>query len=417
MARGDSLAALRSGSLRRYAFARLAAVLGAQMQGVAVGWQLYERTESAYALGLVGLIEVIPVVLLALPVGHLVDRLSRRNVAIAAQAGLGLASLGLTAVSYFQGPIWAIFGLILAIGVATAFASPSNSAFIPEIVPAADLANANAWLSSGWELSTMGGPALAGILIAATGGATTVYALNLVASATYVAVMFTIPRPPKRPPPPAEKGALMAGLRFVWNTELFLSAITLDLFAVLLGGATALLPIFAKDILHVGPAGLGWLRAAPAVGAFLMAIVTTRLPPWKHSGRVLLMSVAGFGAATIGFGLSTSFPLSLFFLFLTGLFDNVSVVIRRTLEQIVTPDALRGRVSSVTYVFIGCSNELGAFESGFTAGLFGAPLSVLGGGIGTVLVVALVAWKWRSLARLGSLEELAAKHAEPHPVA
>jgi hypothetical protein len=249
-----------------------------------------------------------------------------------------------------------------------------------------------------------------------TGKSTTVYALNALASLIFVGTLLTIQRPPK---PKAQhlndKDALMAGLRFVWNTELFLSAITLDLFAVLLGGATALLPIFAKDILQVGPVGFGWLRAAPALGAFLMAMVTARLPPWKNAGRALLLCVAGFGAATVGFGLSRSFALSLFCLFLTGLFDNVSVVIRRTLEQIVTPNELRGRVSAVTYVFIGCSNELGAFESGFTAALLGPTLSVVGGGIGTMLVVGFVAWKWRALSRLGSLQELAVKSSTLHP--
>jgi MFS family permease len=199
---------------------------------------------------------------------------------------------------------------------------------------------------------------------------------------------------------------MFAGFAFIRRNPLFLAAITLDLFAVLLGGAVALLPMYAKDVLNVGPTGLGWLRAAPAAGALLMALVTTRLPPWKKPGVVLMAVVVGFGLSTIGFGLSTSFPLSLLCLFLTGVFDNVSVVIRLTLEQVLTPDSLRGRVSAVHHVFIGFSNELGSFESGATAALFGPVASVVGGGIGTVLIVGVVALAWPALAKLERLDQL-----------
>jgi hypothetical protein len=210
---------------------------------------------------------------------------------------------------------------------------------------------------------------------------------------------------------------LRAGLRFVFATDLLLSAITLDLFAVLLGGATALLPVFARDVLHVGARGLGWLRAAPSLGALSMAVVTTQLPPWRHAGRALLFAVAGFGVATLGFGLSRSFALSMIFLAATGLFDNVSVVIRLTLEQVVTPDRLRGRVSSVHYVFIGLSNEMGEFESGATAALLGPLGSVVLGGVGTLAVVALVAWRWPALRKLGALADLRAVDPEGPPAA
>ncbi|HEX4383129.1 MAG TPA: MFS transporter, partial [Myxococcales bacterium] len=198
----------------------------------------------------------------------------------------------------------------------------------------------------------------------------------------------------------------LAGAKFIFNTRVLLAAMTLDLFAVLLGGATALLPIFAKDVLHVGASGLGWLRAAPSIGAFTMAIVQTRIKPWKSAGRALLITVAGFGAATLVFGLSRSFPLSMAALALTGVFDNVSVVIRLTLEQLLTPDSMRGRVSSIHYVFIGLSNELGEFESGSTAALFGPIASVVGGGLGTLLVVAVVFWAWPEMSKLGALTEL-----------
>ncbi len=208
---------------------------------------------------------------------------------------------------------------------------------------------------------------------------------------------------------------MFAGFRFIRGNPLFLAAITLDLFAVLFGGAVALLPIFAKDILDVGPSGLGWLRAAPGAGALTMALVTTRLPPWQRPGRTLLLVVAGFGLAALGFGLSRWFALSLLCLFFTGVFDNVSVVIRLTLEQTITPDHLRGRVSAINYVFVGCSNEFGAFESGATAALVGPTLSVVGGGLATLLVVAIVSAAWPQLARLGPLHSLAPREPVNQP--
>jgi predicted MFS family arabinose efflux permease len=234
------------------------------------------------------------------------------------------------------------------------------------------------------------------------------------AAACQVLMILMLRTMPVRQPTPATErrtaGDVFAGFRFVRANPLFLSAITLDLFAVLFGGAVALLPVFAKDILQVGPEGLGWLRAAPGAGALSMALITTRLRPWRHPGRVLLWVVAGFGAATIGFGLSRSFALSLLCLFLTGVFDNVSVVIRLTLEQTITPDRLRGRVSAINYVFIGFSNEFGAFESGATAAWFGPTLSVVGGGFATLVVVLMVRVVWPQLARVGPLHSLAPAH-------
>jgi predicted MFS family arabinose efflux permease len=223
----------------------------------------------------------------------------------------------------------------------------------------------------------------------------------------FIAMLRTLPaRLPPRSQQKRSTSEIFAGFTFVRRNPLFLAAITLDLFAVLFGGAIALLPIYAKDILQVGPAGLGWLRAAPGLGAMSMALVTTRLHPWPRPGRVLLIAVIGFGLATIGFGLSRSFPFSLFCLYLTGVFDNISVVIRLTLEQTITPDHLRGRVSAINYVFVGFSNEFGAFESGATAALFGPTLSVVGGGIATLLVVALVRTAWPTLSRIGPLHTL-----------
>ena len=408
-ARRDSLAALRLPDVRRYVVGRLLATFAAQMQAIAVGWHLYERTGSAWALGLTGLVEVVPALVLALPAGHLADRFDRRRVSMAAQALLAAAAVGLALVSFLAGPVWFIYLLLFFSGVGVAFSSPASNALFAQLVPPEHFANANAWLSSGRQLSAMAGPAFAGALIAISGGATPVFVLQSVCSLAFVAALAGVRN--VRAAQAAVDGSagaheagslsdLFAGLRFVWRNEVFLAAITLDLFAVLLGGATALLPIFAKDVLHVSPTGLGLLRAAPSLGAFTMALITVRLPPWKRPGVTLLWVVAGFGAATIAFGLSRSFALSLAMLFLTGLFDNVSVVIRFTLEQTLTPDHMRGRVGAIHWVFIGLSNEMGAFESGATAALVGPMWSVVGGGLGTLLVVALVAARFRSLYRL-----------------
>jgi hypothetical protein len=278
---------------------------------------------------------------------------------------------------------------------------------MPQILQPEQLLNANAWLASSYQLASVSGPAIGGLLIALHGDATWAFLASAAGQLVFIAALLTMP--PLLPPPIAARRTtrdLFAGFGFIWKNPVFLAAIMLDLFAVLLGGAVALLPVFAKDILHVGPTGLGWLRAAPSVGALCMALLTTRLPPWRRPGLALLVTVAGFGLATIGFGLSKTLWLSLLCLFLTGVFDEVSVVIRLTLEQILTPNALRGRVSALHYVFIGLSNEFGTFESGATAALFGPVISVVGGGCGTLLVVGIVALFWPALARLPPLHTL-----------
>jgi predicted MFS family arabinose efflux permease len=289
-----------------------------------------------------------------------------------------------------------------------AFAAPSIGTIIPQLLPPAQFANANAWISSCFELASISGPALGGFLIAATGGTTTSYVVAAVGHLIAFVTFFAVPliRQHEEARNTRSASDLFAGFGFLIHQPVFLAASTLDLFAVLLGGSVALLPVFAKDILHVGPSGLGWLRAAPSLGALLMAVVSTRLLPWKRPGRVLLITVAGFGASALGFGLSKSFAVSMVFLFLTGAFDMVSVVIRSTLEQVVTPDHLRGRVRAVNAVFIGCSNELGAFESGATAAWLGPVVSVAGGGVGTLLVVAIAAIAWPTLAQVGPLHTL-----------
>ena len=383
------------------------------MINVAVGWLLYERTADAWSLGLVGVAELTPVLLLMVIAGNAADRYPRRNIGIFAHAVLTTAAVGLAMLSWLDGPTWAIYALLFMIGTARAFASPSVNTILPQLLAPAEFANANAWLSSTFQLAAISGPAVGGMLIAVTGTATAAFALAAVGQLLFIAMLRTMP---VRVPPPAahrrSAAEVFAGFRFVRANPLFLSAITLDLFAVLFGGAVALLPIFAKDILQVGPAGLGWLRAAPGVGALSMALITTRLKPWPRPGVVLLWAVAGFGAAAIGFGLSRSFSLSLACLFLTGVFDNISVVIRLTLEQTITPDHLRGRVSAINYVFIGFSNEFGAFESGATAALFGPTISVVGGGFATLMVVLMVRAVWPQLARIGPLHTLAPAEAQ-----
>ncbi|MGE3268469.1 MAG: MFS transporter [Chloroflexota bacterium] len=412
----DALEALRNPYVRKFAVGKMASSLGAQIITVAIGWELYERTNDPWALGLVGLFEILPVLFLMLPAGNASDRLIRRNVAMGAYGTLALAALGLTWISYTAAPVELVYGLLVIIGAARCFASPSVEALLPQIIPRRTFGNAQAWLVSSGQISSIGGPALGGVLIWVLGAATWTYLIAAVMELIFVALLATFP------PLRAERANhqqsikdLFGGFAFIRRNPVFLAAITLDLFGVMLGGAVALLPIFAKDILQIGPEGLGMLRAAPALGALLAALMVTRLPPWKKPGVVLLWMVAGFGLSAAGFGLSTNVALSLFCLFLTGAFDSVSMVIRGTLEQMITPDHLRGRVLAVEFTFIGFSNEFGTFRAGAMASFFGPVLAVVGGGIGTVLVVAVVALLWPSLAKIGPLHTLRPPESEMEP--
>jgi predicted MFS family arabinose efflux permease len=301
------------------------------------------------------------------------------------------------------------------VGTARSMSSPAVSTILPQLLAPAEFANANAWLASTYQLASITGPAAGGLLIAATGGATAAFVSAMIGQMLFAVILATLPKVAPSAGRHRSAQDIFAGFRFVRANPLFLSAITLDLFAVLFGGAVALLPIFAKDILQVGPAGLGWLRAAPGMGAMTMALITTRVKPWQRPGVVLLWTVAGFGLATVGFGLSRSFALSMFCLFLTGVFDNISVVIRLTLEQVITPDHLRGRVAAINYVFVGFSNEFGAFESGAAAALFGPILAVVGGGVATLLVVLVVRAAWPQLLRVGPLHTLSPAPIEYRP--
>lgn len=379
--------------------------LGGQMLMVAVGWDIYERTHSTTALGLVGLVLMIPVLLLSLPAGQVIDRVNRRTVILAASALHVVAALALTAFTWAGADVFWTYVVLLVSGIARAFQYPAHSAMVPQIVPPALFPNAVTWSANSFYLAAALGPALGGFVIAWTGGVFWVYAFAIVAYATFLLAVWSLERPPTPRDTSGVKGweALSAGLTYVRRTPMILAPITLDMFAVILGGCTTLLPVFAKDILEVGPSGLGWLRAAPSIGGVCGALAIATLPPFQRAGRALLCGVIGFGLATIGFGLSRNFALSLAFLFAMGATDMISVVVRQTLIQMLTPDAMRGRVSAVNSVFIGASNELGGLESGLTATWFGTVASVVGGGIGTLLVAVGAAWLWPDLRRFGAL--------------
>ena len=412
--RNDTYAALRIPNFRRYLLALFTLTLGIQIQGTVVGWQIYDLTHDPLALGIVGLAEALPAISMSLFAGHVADSHDRRRIALVALSVLVLCSLGLWWLAH-PAPIGdlalaaparvrAIYAVIVLSGLARAFLQPARQALSAELVPRTLYSNAITWRTGSWQLAAVLGPALGGGLYA-LGGTTLGYAVDAVLMTFAVGALFSVRhRSPVRDVSDEPiLSSITGGLRFVLGEPLLLSALTLDLFSVLFGGAIALLPVFAAEILHTGPSGLGLLRAAPAVGAVITSVALTRWPPFAHTGRNLLIAVTGFGACTILFGLSRSLWLSLGALALAGAFDMVSVVIRSLMLQIRTPEALLGRVSSVNQIFIGSSNEIGAFESGLTARWWGAVTAVVVGGIATLVVVATVAWRVPSLRRLKQL--------------
>ncbi len=407
----DPYAALRHPDYRRVLAGSVLASVGGQMQSVAIGWELWGRTHDALALGYVGLVQFLPVLLLSLPAGQVADQHSRKVILAIAQTVTAVASLCLAALSWFVGPLFLIYVCLAVVGIARAFNQPARWALVPQVVPDDTLTNAVTWNSSGWQIASLVGPALGGLVIGVTGLTYCVYVFAACCALICAVLVAGVrPRFQARSRGPLSFTSLLAGIRFVWNTKLILATITLDLFAVLLGGAAALLPIYcSEDYLDIGPTGLGWLRAAPSFGAFLMALTLAHRPPLRRAGLAMLLAVGGFGAATIVFGLSRNASLSFAMLAVTGALDNISVVVRGTLVQVLTPDPMRGRVSAVNTIFIASSNELGDFESGLTAKWFGPVISVVGGGIGTVLVVLLVGLAWPQVLRLGPLTSVAAK--------
>ena len=423
-ARHDPYAALREPNYRFFAGGWLFASVGLQMQGTALAWEIYELTHDPFMLGIAGLARVLPVCVLALPAGQIVDLVNRKHVLVATQIAFALASVLLTLASFHHAGVWAILGLVSVTGCARVFNGPSRSSLLPQIVPSHRFHNAVTWNSGLFHFSAMVGPLIAGGIIWLTGSAWPVYAAAGAGCLFFglCATRIRLPESARRSAPLRDifryirpsilVPGMLEGVAYVRREKTVLGALMLDLFAVLLGGATALLPVYAKDILHVDAVGLGALKAAPYVGALLMAVYLAHRPPFRKAGRALLMSVAAFGLCIIVFGLSRSFILSVIILALSGAVDNISVVVRHVLVQARTPDALRGRVSAVNSVFIECSNELGAFESGGVARLSelwlgrvgGATLSVVLGGFGTILVVGWIARKWPELRRLGRLE-------------
>jgi len=391
-------AVFRYPSFVRYLGARLLTVLALQMQSVAVGWQIYEITRSPLALGLTGLAQFLPGVLLFLISGHVADRIPRRKLMVACFAGFTVCSAALLWIQkggvHSAGPIYFI---LVALGITRAFSGPAMRALVPLLVPAEHFPSGVAWEGSMTQTATVLGPAAGGFLYALFHGPGTVYATAMVIEA--VAIFFAVgikARGPLRPPQFLTVENVLAGLRYIWRQKVILGVVSLDLFAVLLGGAVALLPVYAGDILRTGPWGLGLLRSAPGVGAVTMAVLLAH-KPLRKAGATMLWCVAGFGAFTVVFGLSRSFALSLASLLFVGATDMVSVVTRGALVQLNTPDEMRGRVNAVEMMFIGASNELGQFESGITADWFGTVPAVVLGGAGALLITILWAWRFPEL--------------------
>jgi MFS family permease len=390
---------------RLYQIARFCIVLSSEMQSVAVGWQVYEMTRRPLYLGLVGLAQFLPGVLLFLLAGHAADRFNRRKLLSLCYAGYAVCSALLLYVTFHRGhSVAPIFAILILLGVVRCFSGPTSRALIPQLVPEHTFQNAVAWGSTVFRGATILGPAVGGLAYVFFRGAAGVYLLALITAvlALFMTLQINSESKPRKREPLDLKTAL-AGLRYIWRKKIILGSISLDLFAVFLGGAVALLPVYAREILHTGPWGLGLLRSAPGVGAGAMALLLAYKPLRKRVGATMLWCVAAFGIFTVVFGLSHSLALSLAALFLVGAADMVSVVIRGTLIQVQTPDEMRGRVNSVEMVFIGASNELGEFESGMAAHFFGTVPAVVLGGVGTLLVTALWAWAFPDLRRADTL--------------
>jgi MFS family permease len=393
-------AVFRHPSFVRYLGARLLTVLALQMQSVAVGWQIYEITHSPLSLGLTGLAQFLPGILLFLISGHAEDRIPRRKLMMACFAGFGVCSGALLWIQrgvHSAGPIYII---LVALGITRAFSGPAMRALVPLLVPAERFSSGVAWEASMTQTATVLGPAAGGFLYALFRGPGVVYATAMVIEVA--AIVFAVgiqARGPLRPPESLSVESVLAGLRYIWRQKMILGVVSLDLFAVLLGGAVALLPVYAGDILRTGPWGLGLLRSAPGAGAVSMAILLAHKPLRRKAGATMLWCVAGFGVFTVVFGISRTFALSLASLLFVGATDMVSVVTRGTLVQLNTPDEMRGRVNAVEMMFIGASNELGQFESGITADWFGTVPAVVLGGVGALLITVLWAWRFPELRR------------------
>lgn len=439
----DPYAALRVRNFRDYMAGSFCSVIGRQAVTAAAIWQVYQWTHSSTALGLVGLVNVLPLLALSLPAGALADNYDRRRLIALGTAVVAVVNVALAALSFWHQAVPAlavldvanatlrsialvfeqhagadqirfdepalplVYALLLANACARILIWPARSSITPMLVPVSALGNAITWNASAFEIATVAGPALGGFLIA-WAGIPWVYGIGAALDLLFLIVLarvtyFTVPQ---RTPGRRTWRDMLAGADFIWRKKVILGASSLDLFAVLLGGATALLPVYADQILHVGPIGFGWLRAAPSIGAFGMALWLAHRAPLERPGRALLWTVVGFGAAIIVFGLSRWFWLSLLALFFTGVFDNISVVVRQSLVQLLTPDSLRGRVTAVNQIFIGSSNEIGALRAGMMGALIGPVGAVVWGGLGTIAVTAAIARAVPQLRRLPPLHTL-----------
>ncbi|MGO4137403.1 MFS transporter [Rhizobium brockwellii] len=401
---GDRFAAFRHSSYTRFFFARFLLSFSQQIVSVAVGWQMYDRTGSAIYLGLIGLVQFLPSLLLILVTGSVADRYNRRAIAALCSLVSALCTLALLVMTLMGSftPL-PVFAVLLIFGIERAFMSPAVQSLAPNLVPEEALTNAIAWNSSSWQLAAITGPVLGGLLYGVS--APTAYTVAVIFSVLGAALLYMIPKPVQKTTGETKSWAMiLGGFSFIRAEKVVLGAISLDLFAVLLGGATALMPIFARDILTLGPWGLGLLRAAPGLGAIVMAIFLAAYPLRHRAGIYMFIGVALFGVGTIIFGISTNTEVSIAALALMGAADMVSVYVRESLIALWTPDQLRGRVNAVNMVFVGASNELGEFRAGTMAALFGAVPAVVIGGIGTLVVAAIWASSFPKLRGIDTLD-------------
>ncbi len=403
-------AAFLSRDFRRYQMARVFVIMGAEAQALAVAWQIYEITHSALYLGYSGLVLFLPGLLFMLPAGHAADRFDRRSVILVCYSLQILCTLSLFLFAWFGLRNIALIYLVLfLVGTGRAFSGPAASALIPHLVPKEVFVNAVTWGATIFQIANIAGPALGGVLYTLPlrthlHGASLVYVCTLVSLVWFLVLVSSLSvRPGRMEHKAVSKDVLLAGFRYVMQKKILLGSVSLDLFAVLLGGAVALMPIFAEEVLHTGARGLGMLRAAPALGAMLISLTLTVRPIRRHSGALMFVCVAIFGAATIVFGVSHTLVVSLIALFFVGASDMVSVVIRSAILQLATPQEMRGRVSAVNSLFVGASNELGEFESGLTAHWWGAVRAVIYGGIGSLMVTGIWSVLFPSLRRADEL--------------
>jgi MFS family permease len=415
-------AAFAHRDFRRYQLARVMVIMGAEAQAVAVAWQVYEITHRAIDLGFTGLVLFLPGLLFLLPAGHVADRYDRRMVILVCYTVQILCTLALL-VFALQGlhKVGPIFAVLFLIGSGRAFSGPASSALLPHLIPTEHFVNAITWGATVFQIANIAGPAVGGLLytLPLKGrlyGAPIVFVFTLATGISFVALIASLHvRPGRMEHRAISTDVILAGFRYVWKSRLLLGSISLDLFVVLFGGATALLPIFAHDLLHTGPQGLGALRSAPALGALAVSIWMTFRPVLRHPGALMFKGVALYGAATVVFGLSRSLPLSLAALMVVGASDMVSVVIRSSMLQLATPSSMRGRVSAVNSLFVGASNELGEFESGLTAQWWGAVRAVVAGGLGALAITGIWSVLFPSLRAIDHLTEESLLHVEEEP--